>query len=151
MSDKVIVRYPDGCEYIHEAIPDERGVTVFNESKIIAPEGKEIIVSDGYHNFEELYDHRIELFITLCRALHRVYEVDHCIEQFEIWRSKKHTDGSSYEGWFILGIHKERGEQISYHLPMSRWEDCDFAETLDTVPDFDGHTAADVLERLKKI
>lgn len=26
-------------------------------------------VSDGYHTFNELYDHRIKLFITLCRVI----------------------------------------------------------------------------------
>ena len=27
------------------------------------------LISDGYHSFGELYDHRITLFITLCKIL----------------------------------------------------------------------------------
>jgi hypothetical protein len=96
-------------------------------------------VSDGYHTFDELYEHRIVLFLALCRGLmHRGYEV---------WRSQKHADGSEYEGWFIMGIHKNKGSQISYHLPLSKWEAADFAETLDNAPEWDGHSPADVLDR----
>ncbi len=97
---------------------------------------------DGYHTFTELYDHRITLWIALCR----MYK----IVSFA-WRSKLHSDGSSFDGWFILGLHNSEGKQITYHLPLSRWEEADFAETFDRAPEFDGHTSDDVLERLKKL
>ena len=100
--------------------------------------------SDGYHTFNEFYEHRHELWIALCR--------NYFIDDFrEAWRSQKHSDGSMYEGWFILGIGKEKGEQITYHLPMSKWEYTSFAETLDRAPEFDGHTSDDVLKRLRKL
>jgi hypothetical protein len=95
---------------------------------------------DGYHTFKELYDHRITLFITLCKLLDR--------ETWEGWRSKLHSDGTSFDGWFILGIGKSAGKQITYHLPMIRWDETEFAETLDRAPEFDGHTSEDVLKRL---
>ena len=98
-------------------------------------------VSDGYHTFEELYDHRITLFIALARAL----------RTHKVWRSKLHSDGSSYAGWFILGINDKPGKQITYHLPLSRWDETDFAFTVDRAPEFDGHTAEDVLKRLKTV
>ena len=106
-------------------------------------------ISDGYHTFDELYEHRIVLFIALCRFI----ESEHPSEcgEYLIWRSKLHHDGSSFEGWFILGINKVKGEQITYHLPLSKWEETDFAETLEKAPEWDGHTANDVLERLKKL
>lgn len=99
-------------------------------------------ISDGYHTFDELYEHRITLYISLCKA--------HYGWILPIWKSKKHHDGSSFEGWFILGIGKDKGEQISYHLPISKWDDCDFDE-LEFAPEWDGHTSADVLERIKRL
>ena len=104
-------------------------------------------LSDGYHTFNELYEHRATLYIALCEQL--------ClfVESFpkEVWRSKKHSDGTSYPGWFILGINKEKGKQITYHLPLSKWKETCFAETLDVAPKFDGHTPKQVLRRLKRI
>lgn len=69
--------------------------------------------------------------------------------EVEPWRSRLHHDGSAFDGWFIIGIGKEKGEQITYHLPERMWSDCDWAETLDRAPEWDGHTSADVLERLR--
>ena len=33
------------------------------------PENEREKISDGYHDFEELYEHRCRLFIALCNAL----------------------------------------------------------------------------------
>lgn len=116
-------------------------------------------VSDGYHTIAELYDHRITLYIALCRCMESFIsqnqqamtgrEMEHPMRP---WRSKTHSDGKpAYEGWFIMGIGKEKGKQISYHLPLSRWDETEFAETLEQAPEWDGHTSADVLERLKEL
>lgn len=99
-------------------------------------------VSDGYHTFSELYAHRIALFIALCGMIDDGHG--------NVWRSKAHSDGSIWLGWFILGINTKMGEQITYHLPISDWERTDFARTVDKAPEYDGHTSADVLSRLKK-
>ena len=108
------------------------------------PEG--VDVSDGYHTFAELYDHRITLFIALCRELDRVRPTG------EVWRSKLHSDGTGFDGWFIMGIGTEPGSQISYHLPLSRWAETDWLGTeLGRAPQFDGHTPADVLARLRNL
>lgn len=104
------------------------------------------LISDGYHTFGELYEHRIQIFITLCRIMS-----SECSGFGGIWRAKRHNDGSEYEGWFCMGIGKAEGEQITYHLPISSWGECNFAETLETAPPWDGHTSADVLERLKRL
>jgi hypothetical protein len=102
-------------------------------------------VSDGYHTFGELYEHRIELFITLCRVLQ---EIPH----MHIWCSKKQSDGQEFEGWFLLGIHRTQGDMITYHLPIKDWERvCEFACVLDIAHPWDGHTSSDVLLRLKQI
>lgn len=100
-------------------------------------------VSDGYHTMDELYDHRITLFIALARSL----------RAHKVWRSKRHSDGELAFGgtWFVLGIGVEAGKQITYHIPIERWEETNFAFTVETAPEWDGHTSADVIERLKKL
>ena len=105
---------------------------------------------DGYHTFEELYEHRFVLFIALCKAFWNdpQYQVG---QKAEIWRSKFHSDGTSFDGWFVLGIGAEKGKQITYHLPLSKWEETNFAFTWDRAPEFDGHTSDDVLERIKNL
>lgn len=100
----------------------------------------EVSISDGYHTFDELYDHRITLYI----ALAKVYE-----KSRDVWRSQIHSDGTNYDGWFMLGIGKEKGKQITYHIPNKRWDETNFAEDLDKAPEFDGHTSQDVLQRIK--
>jgi len=99
---------------------------------------------DGYHTFDELYEHRITLYVTICRML--TYD-----SGCDVWRSKVHSDGSIFDGWFILGIHHKVGEQITYHLPLSRWEECGFADTLEKAPEYDGHSSDDVLTRLQQL
>ena len=100
-------------------------------------------VSDGHHTFDELYEHRYELFIALCKA------VAGFGGEKRIWRSKYHSDGDFFQGQFLLGIGREKGKQITYHLPLSRWEETSFALELEKAPEWDGHTSKDVLERLK--
>lgn len=101
-------------------------------------------LSDGSHTFDELYEHRFALYIALCKQL----ATKEGLESY-VWRSPLHSDGSSYEGWFLLGIEKGAGCQITYHLPLAKWDECGFAVTLDRAPEWDGHTPADVLMRLK--
>lgn len=96
------------------------------------------LISDGYHTFGELYEHRITLFIALCRIIQ-----DRTLKQ--VWRYK--TDSK----WFLLGIDKAAGHQITYHLPMCKWNETDFANTILQRPEFDGHTSQDVLDRLNKL
>lgn len=107
-------------------------------------DGSEIDIGDGYHTFDELYEHRITLYIALCRFVSMGRHTN-------VWRSKLHSDGSSFEGWFILGINTVPNYQITYHLPLSRWAETNFAGTLEQAPEFDGHTSQDVLERLKNL
>lgn len=118
-----------------------------------------VSISDGYHTFDELYDHRITLYIALCKSKQEYkYYGDarnHVNPKYAgekiVWRSKLHSDGTSYKGWFLLGIHTEKGKQITYHIPLKRWKETDFAQTLTKAPKFDGHTSQDVLERIKNL
>ena len=103
-------------------------------------------INDGYHSFGNLYEHRIELFIALCREYG-----DNLYNERTVWKSKKHSDGSSIEGWFILGIGTKKGNQITYHIPLSYWEKLYDITTLSQAPKFDGHNSRDVIKRLKKL
>lgn len=124
------------------------GVNPENNKRCIEIRGSDsMTTSDGYHTFDELYDHRITLYIALCRQ--NKWEDNELGCTRRVWRSKTHSDGTVWDGWFLLGIGKEKGEQITYHLPMIRWDETDFAETLDMAPEFDGHTPNDVLDRIK--
>lgn len=95
-------------------------------------------ISDGNHTFGELYDHRITLFIALCRQFDGLKN--------QPWRMPPK------DGWFLMGIGRKAGDQISYHLPESRWEETYFCDTIAPEDyEFDGHTSQDVINRLKKL
>lgn len=97
-------------------------------------------VSDGYHTFDELYEHRHALFIALMDS-----------NRQHAWKSRKHGDGSdSYEGWFVAGLFTKSGMQITYHLPDRLWDQCEVT-ALPQAPEWDGHTSDDVVARLKVI
>lgn len=113
----------------------------------ITVDGETGHISDGYHTFDELYEHRHTLFIMLCEQLAQWVES----KSYDVWRSKLHSDGTSFEGLFILGINMEKGYQITYHIPLSKWKETEFAQTLQKAPEFDGHTSKDVLKRLKDL
>ena len=97
-------------------------------------------ISDGHHSFDELYEHRNVLYITVCKLL------------------AKHTDITVWktipkDGWFLL-ILRPYGTQISYHLPESKYEECPFpkiGEGTNYKYTWDSHTHKDALERLKTI
>lgn len=102
------------------------------------------LISDGYHTFGELYEHRITLFIALINTLQKYHDNQ------VVWKSKKHSDGTAVEGWFVAGIFSKQGDQITYHLPMDKWILLDIPE-FNTAPEWDGHKPEDVLERLLKL
>lgn len=88
---------------------------------------------DGYHTFNELYEHRHLLFLNLAR--------------FEkAWKSLYHADGTMFEDMFIAGVELDSGV-ITYHLPIKYWRLCK-AIDLQNAPKWDGHTPQDVCNRL---
>lgn len=96
--------------------------------------------SDGYHTFNELYDHRHALFISLMRSHIAIS-----------WRANNHDDGSNYKGYFVAGMHLPTGD-ISYHLPSDLWTELDNTgiKTSNRAPKWDGHAGDDVVKRLIK-
>lgn len=103
-------------------------------------------ISDGYHTFDELYEHRIANFRIVCKHIKGAYDY----RVIPVWKSLFHSDGSSYDEWFIAGIHTEAGKQITYHIPMKEWSNWP-GEEREQAPEWDGHTSADVLKRLAEL
>lgn len=106
-----------------------------DEVKFILTDEQTREVSDGYHTFGELYDHRTLLFI--CLAIQTLQGGTKCC-----WKTH-------YPGWPVLFIETPAG-QISYHFPEKYLplvakhirQDDDYV--------WDGHTSKDVIARLTK-
>ena len=96
-------------------------------------------VSDGFHTFNELYDHRQTLFVALANRV-----------STKAWKSRLHADGTMFEGpedWFIAGLRLPSGD-ITYHLEGRFW-DLLRVEELECAPEWDGHTPEDVVTRIR--
>jgi hypothetical protein len=109
--------------------------------------------SDGFHTFDELYEHRHLLFLSLAAAIEKIRIVSNPFGPKHVWRSEFHSDNELVFGgeWFVMGIFTQHGEQITYHLPMKYWKETQWVHTLSIAPDWDGHTSKDVAKRLKKL
>lgn len=111
-------------------------------------------VSDGYHTFSELYDHRRALNVALFNFM---YMVDKSVRgdyiaggsKHLVMKSKLHSDGTMFEGYFIAMAITPEG-QISYHYDLKYWNQFKIPE-VDRCPEYDGHTPNDVIERLLKL
>lgn len=95
--------------------------------------------SDGYHTFDELYDHRARLFSVIVR--------DH---RYSAWKSRLHHDGTMYEGMFIVGVETPQG-QATYHYDVDPyWEIFDCKELV-RAPEWDGHTPEQAISRIASL
>lgn len=92
--------------------------------------------SDGYHTFDELYHHRAILFSVVAKAF-----------PDRAWKSLKHSDGSMYDGMFIVGI-RTPGGQATYHYDVDPYWSIFDCEELDAAPEWDGHTPEQAIERI---
>lgn len=103
-------------------------------------------VSDGYHTFNELYAHRTVLFAALVNTLARNGWED------QTWKSEQHHDPDfpMFDGMFIVGMCLPDGRQLTYHCDVDYW-DLFHVKELERAPEFDGHSPADVVERLKDL
>lgn len=91
--------------------------------------------SDGYHTFDELYFHRMYLTAWIVSLIpHKCY------------KSKKHSDGTMFDGMFIVSINTEGGP-ITYHYDNCYWYLFKCKEVA-KADEFDGHTSFDVLYRI---
>ena len=92
--------------------------------------------SDGYHTFNELYHHRAILFSVICNDRPEV-----------AWKSKRHHDGTMYDGMFIVGIDTPEG-QATYHYDIDPYWDMFHVKELELAPEWDGHTPGEAIRRI---
>ena len=100
------------------------------------------LISDGRYSFKELYDDKYALVLTmLALASER--------KDSEIWYTHKFSDGSSREGYILVGMNYAMDNQITYLLPeeMLRFVES-FAKPLDLAPPFRGHNSHETNRRL---
>lgn len=111
-------------------------------------------VSDGYHTFDELYEHRQLLFCLAFWFLDDFQKEvkDEKSRAYEIttWKSKKHYDGTMFEGYFIAGFNYN-GKPGTYHLEEKYWHLFCADQVYEKAPKWDGHTSNDVLNLIKEI
>lgn len=89
-------------------------------------------LSDGYHTYNELYHHRAVLFSVIINQNKEI-----------AWKSKKHHDGTMYDGMFIVGIDTPNG-QYSYHYDVYPYWNMFECNELDNAPVWDGHEPKDI-------
>jgi hypothetical protein len=92
------------------------------------------LITDGFHNFDELYYHRMVLFSLICNVF-----------KDKAWKSWLHSDGTMFENYFIAGINTPEGN-FTYHIKKEYWSKFDVKE-LHMAPEWDGHKPCDI-ERL---
>jgi hypothetical protein len=92
---------------------------------------RESVITDGYHTFGELYSERMQYDILLSKIFHK-----------ESWRSKKHDDGSMFDGYFIMGYKTNDGD-YTHHYKLEYWGLFNHVQELTQAPSFDGHSAKD--------
>jgi len=93
-------------------------------------------LSDGYHTFNELYEHRHRLWILICNGWRKLS-----------FKTRLNSEKEKWDGWFILGLNHPELGQISYHLPDRLWDACKVGEVAYNAH-YDGHSSTDVLSRL---
>ena len=96
-------------------------------------------ISDGWHTFEELYYHRMILFLTIQKVNKNIS-----------WKAKKHHDGTMFENNFIVGIETPEG-QYTYHYKLKYWDLFKDIKELDYAPEYDGHKPSDITRLLSLI
>jgi hypothetical protein len=114
-------------------------------------------ISDGYHTFKELYEFRkmynAVLFNEWAReclpGLPKTKEIE---AKYHVHKSWRHHDGELCfgGGWFIVVALLPTG-QISNHYKTEDWNLFQVPETEKALFEYDGHTGADVLARLKAL
>ena len=141
LRDVARAKYPLGeigfTEAMHRALggDDWRDMTE-RLADLIEPEKITGDTSDGYHTFDELYDHRAKLFSVIVRD-HRELA----------WKSRFHHDGTMYDGMFIVGIETPDG-QATYHYDVDPYWDIFDCRELDRAPEWDGHSPQQAIERI---
>lgn len=102
---------------------------------------------DGYHTFNELYEFRLLYNAAWFNDMAYLYD-ERGIGPKPV-KSKRHSDGELCfgGGWFVVVVQLGTG-QISNHYELKDWDLFQIDE-VERAPKWDGHSAQDVVERLR--
>ncbi len=136
------------------------------QEKINKLDSSEIeLINDKWHNFKELYDFRMIYNAALFNewAVQKIETGNYLLSnppqieykiKYNVHKSWKHYNGEWCFGkekeWFIVVAMLPTG-QISNHYKGEYWSLFKIPETEKALYPWDGHTSADVLERLKSL
>jgi len=96
-------------------------------------------VSDGFHTFNELYAHRVSLFMLILM-----------MNKDKAFKTYKNKEGEEWKGWCIVGLDTKYG-QITYHIPDKHYDSLKGITEKERNHDYDGHDADEVQKRLDKL
>jgi hypothetical protein len=102
-------------------------------------------ISDDYHSFGELYEFR-----KLYNAL--LFNEWAAQGKYNVHKSMRHHNGELCfgGGWFIVVAELPDGP-ISNHYKLENWDLFDVTALHTSCTPYDGHTAADVINRMRKL
>lgn len=136
-----------------QSIDDRCGMELRPITKILCDADSMGQLSDGYHTFDELYDHRAKLFAFVIAACKNVSFVKgNNVFRVTPWKSKQHHDPDfpMYDGMFIVGMETPFG-QITYHYDIDPYWDMFKCPVYERAPEFDGHTPQDAIDRITEL
>lgn len=109
------------------------------------------LISDGSHTFGELYIERMNLTLFAAKMITTVRKTflgnydefeDFFNTYFDVMISKKHSDGTMPEGYFIVVFVSDEGN-YSYHYSLDYFQLFEDIKEVDEAPEYDGHTTED--------
>lgn len=120
---------------VRMTIRDETG-----RAHVVSAARSVLIEADEYHTMKELYDYRMVYNALACKWFSDMGR------SFKSWR---HSDGELCfgGGWFIVGLYTLDGWATN-HYKAEHWDLFDAPEA-EMAPEWDGHTPAEALERLR--
>lgn len=102
-------------------------------------------ISDGYHTFNELYEFRM----LYNAALFNEWAKE---KKYSVHKSKLHGDGSPcFDGSYFVVCAMLPTGLISNHYKLEYWDLFNITSLEKAFFDYDGHTSADVIERLRAL
>ena len=137
--DCLLAEVVRGREFCETPCEECRARLLGELADLIEPQPITGDTSDGYHTFNELYDHRAKLFSVIVR----------CFKD-RSWKSKLHHDGTMYEGMFIVGIETSQG-QATYHYDIDPYWNVFDCKELARAPEWGGHTPEQAISRIASL
>lgn len=122
------------------------------------PTAAQLLDSDGFHRFEELYEQRAlyhALYVNLLEFIHWSSSTAVMTLKANITKSWFHHDGEPCFGytepgtrWFVVTMYLPNGHQVTQHYPERLWTAFHIPE-VSVAPPWDGHDAAEGNRRMR--